>query len=98
MKLTWSPLAIERASENAEYIDQDKPTTAEKWVDKVFNLVERLSEFPESDRVVPEMNSKMFREIISGYYRIIYKHGKSQILVLTVQHGEQILPVEEIQA
>ncbi len=64
MKLTWSPLAIERISEIAEYIAQDKPTTAEKWVDKIFNLVERLSEFPESGRVVPEIDNKMFREII----------------------------------
>ncbi len=98
MKLTWSPLAIERVSEIAEYIAQDKPTAAEKWVDKIFNLVERLSEFPESGRVVPEMNNKMFREIISGNYRIIYKHEKSQILILTVRHGKQILPVEEIKA
>ncbi len=96
MKLTWSPLAIERVSEIAEYIAQDKPTAAEKWVDKIFNLVERLSEFPESGRVVPEMNNKMFREIISGNYRIIYKHKKSEILILTVRHGKQILPVEEI--
>ena len=87
MKLTWSPLAIERVSEIAEYIAQDKPTAAEKWVDKIFNLVERLSEFPESGRVVPEMNNKMFREIISGNYRVIYKHEKAEILILTVRHG-----------
>ena len=98
MKLTWSPLAIERVSEIAEYIAQDKPTAAEKWVDKIFNLVERLSEFPESGRVVPEMNNKMFREIISGNYHVIYKHEKAEILILTVRHGKQILPVEEIKA
>ena len=70
----------------------------EKWVDKIFNLVERLSEFPESGRVVPEINNKMFREIISGNYRIIYKHEKSKVLILTVRHGKQILPIEEIKA
>ncbi len=88
MKLTWSPLARERVSEIAEYIAQDKPTAAEKWVNKIFNLVGRLSEFPESGRVVPEMNNKMFREIISGNYRIIYKHEKSTLLILTVRHGK----------
>ncbi len=98
MKLTWSPLAIERVSEIAEYIAQDKPAAAAKWADKILNLVERLSEFPESGRVVPEMNNKMFREIISGNYRIIYKHEKSEVLILTVRHGKQILPVEEIRA
>ena len=48
MKLIWSPLAIERVSEIAEYIAQDKPGAAAKWVEKIFNIVERLSEFPES--------------------------------------------------
>ncbi|WP_456378993.1 type II toxin-antitoxin system RelE/ParE family toxin [Thiolapillus sp.] len=96
MKLIWSPLAIERVSEIAEYIAQDKPAAAEKWVDKIFNIVERLTEFPESGRVVPEIKNKRFREIISGNYRIIYKLEKSRILILTVRHGKQILPVEEI--
>ena len=96
MKLTWSPLAIERVSEIAEYIAQDKPSAAQRWVDKIFNSVEKLSEFPESGRVVPELNNKMFREIISGNYRIIYKHETSEILILTVRHSKQILPVEEI--
>ena len=98
MKLIWSPLAIERVSEIAKYIAQDKPTAAEKWVDKIFNIVERLTELPESGRVVPEINNKAFREIISGNYRIIYKIEKTSILILTVRHGKQILPVEEIKA
>ncbi len=96
MKLIWSPLAVERVSEIAKYIAQDKPAAAEKWVDNIFNLVERLTEFPESGRVVPEINDKTFREIISGNYRIIYKLEKSKVLILTVRHGKQILPVEEI--
>ncbi len=96
MKLTWSPLAIERVSEIAEYIAQDNPLAAEKWLDKIFLLVERLADFPDSGRVVPEVNNKMFREIISGNYRIIYKHEESEIFILTVRHSKQILPVKEI--
>lgn len=96
MRLIWSPLAIDRISEIAGYIAQDNPAAAEKWVDKIFGLVERLYEFPQSGRVVPEINNKMFREIVSGNYRIIYKYEGQQVLILTVRHGKQILPVEEI--
>jgi len=97
MKLTWSPLAIERISEIANYIAQDNPAAAEKWVDHMFGLVGRLYEFPESGRIVPEIKNKMFREIVSGNYRIIYKHENLEILILTMRHGKQILPVGEIQ-
>lgn len=98
MSLTWSPLAIARISEIVEYIALDNPAAAEKWANKVFALVERLSDFPESGRVVPEIKSKIFREIISGNYRVIYKYEKNEVLILTVRHGKQILPIAEVEA
>lgn len=42
MKIVWSPLAIDRASEIAEYIALDKPSAAEKWIQKLFLKVEQL--------------------------------------------------------
>ncbi|MDO9566088.1 MAG: type II toxin-antitoxin system RelE/ParE family toxin [Candidatus Desulfaltia sp.] len=40
-----SPLAVDRASEIADYIAQDKPSAAEKWIDTVFSKVEQLKTF-----------------------------------------------------
>ena len=53
MKIIWSPLAIDRALEIAEYIAQDKPSAAEKWINMLFSKVERLESYPEIGRVVP---------------------------------------------
>lgn len=98
MRIIWSPLAVERAAEIAEYISRDNPTAAEKWIDTVFSKVEQLKSFPESGRIVPEINSKDFRELIYGNYRIIYRVEKTQVSILTIRHGKQILPIDEIQA
>jgi plasmid stabilization system protein ParE len=98
MKIIWSPLAIDRASEIAEYIAQDKPSAAEKWIDTVFSKVERLKSSPEIGRVVPEIKHDQFRELIYGNYRIIYRNEKEQISILTIRHGKQILPIDEILA
>ena len=92
MRITWSPLAIERISEITEYIAQDNPVAAEKWALNIFDIVGRLIEFPESGRIVPELNKNMFREIISGNYRIIYKIEGEEVYILTVRHGRQLLP------
>jgi len=46
VKIIWSPLAIDRISEIAEYIALDNPAAAEKWVDDIFNSVKRLKNFP----------------------------------------------------
>jgi toxin ParE1/3/4 len=98
MKIIWSPLAIDRASEIAEYIAQDKPSAAEKWTDTVFSKVEQIKSSPEIGRVVPEIRNDQFRELIYGNYRIIYRIEKTQISILTIGHGKQILPIDEILA
>jgi len=96
--LRWSPLAVERVSEIAEYIAQDNPGAAENWVNTVFEKVRKLKIFPESGRVVPETNNRTIRELTYGDYRIIYRLEKERISVLTVRHGKQILSVDEITA
>jgi toxin ParE1/3/4 len=98
MKIIWSPLAIDRASEIAEYIAQDKPSAAEKWINTVFSKVEQRKSSPEIGRVVPEIRNDQFRELIYGNYRIIYRIEKTQISILTIRHGKQILPIDEILA
>jgi len=98
MRIIWSPLAVEKAAEIAEYISRDNPTAAKNWVDTVFSKVEQLKSFPESGRIVPEINNKDFRELIYGNYRIIYRVEKTQVSILTIRHGKQILPIDEIQA
>ena len=98
MKIIWSPLAIDRASEIPEYIAQDKPSAAEKWINTVFSKVEQLDSSPEIGRVVPEIRNDQFRELIYGNYRIIYHVEKKQISILTIRHGKQILPIDEILA
>jgi plasmid stabilization system protein ParE len=96
LKIEWSPLAIQRVSEIADYISLDNPRAAVAWVDCVFDEVQRLSSFPESGRQVPEVNRIDIRELIYGNYRIIYRVSPATVSVLTVRHGKQLLPVEEV--
>ncbi len=96
MRIIWSPLAFDRASEIADYIAQDKPSAAEKWIDTVFSKVEQLKSSPEIGRIVLEIHDSQFRELIYGNYRIIYRIEIKQISILTIRHGRQILPINEI--
>ncbi len=96
MKIIWSPLAINRASEIADYIAQDKPSAAKRWINEVFIKVEQLKSSPQIGRIVPEISDNKFRELIYGNYRIIYRMEIKQISILTIRHGKQILPIDEI--
>ncbi len=77
---------------------RDKPLAAENWVNTIFETVENLSEFPESGRMVPELNRNDIREIIKGNYRIIYKVLNDEIHILTIRHGKRLLDEKVIEA
>jgi len=82
MRILWSPLAVDRVSEIAEYIARDNPAAAEAWTTTVFEKVGGLITFPESGRVVPETNDKRIRELLYGNYRIVYRVEPKRISVL----------------
>lgn len=96
MKLIWSPLAVEQVRDIAAYIALDKPSAAVQWAEKIFNSVERLSDFPESGRVVPEIHRNEIREIVQDNYRVIYKVKPKEILVLVVKSYHQKLEKNEV--
>jgi len=95
MRIVWSPLALERVEDIAQYIAEDKPSAAVEWVEGIFDTVERLSDFPESGRVVPEVGGRRIREVIFGAYRIIYS-VRDQIDILTVRRSSQLLRMSEL--
>jgi toxin ParE1/3/4 len=96
MKIVWSPLALEKASEIVDYISQDKPLAADNWIHTVFSKVDHLRANPEIGRIAPEINGRQFRALIYGNYRIIYHIGIKKFSILTIRHGKQILPIDEI--
>ncbi|MCI5123508.1 MAG: type II toxin-antitoxin system RelE/ParE family toxin [Candidatus Electrothrix sp. AR5] len=96
MKIIWSPLAVDRVAEIAQYISSDNPTAARNWIKTVFAEVELLKSSPKIGRIVPELKQEDFREVILGNYRIIYRVEKKSVSILTIRHGKQILPVEEL--
>lgn len=95
MRIVWSPLALERVEDIAQYIAEDKPSAAVEWVDGLFDTVERLADFPESGRIVPEVGARRVREVVFGAYRIIYS-VKDQIDILTVRRSSQLLRMSEL--
>jgi plasmid stabilization system protein ParE len=96
LKVGWTRLAVERAYEEARYIAEDKPEAALRWLDGLFKSTDRLEHFPKSGRVVREIGSEEYREIIYRSHRIIYRVERSAISILTVRGSAQLLDLSEI--
>jgi plasmid stabilization system protein ParE len=96
VKIVWSPLAIERAYEEAQFIAEDKPEAALRWLDKLFEATDRLEMFPESGSIVPEITLPEYRQIIYRSHRVIYRIEKNQVSILTVRSSSQQLKRAEV--
>jgi len=71
-----------------EFIAFDSALYAHKVIQSIVNHIQQLETFPESGRVVPELNDDSIREIIHDNYRIIYRI-KNAIEVIAIIHAKR---------
>ena len=95
MQVVWTDPALECVGEVAVYIARDDPDAADRWTAELFDAVERLADFPESGRMVPELGARDVRELIFGAYRVFYRL-RSAVEVLSVRHGSQLIRRDEV--
>lgn len=92
--LIWTRRAIEDVQSIRQFIAQDSPHYALLVTQQLIASVERLPAFPQSGRVVPEVNDPAVREVIHGTYRIVYRLIHGEIHILTVHHTARLLNLE----
>lgn len=94
MPLVWTRRAIEDVQSIRQFIAQDSSHYALLVTQQLIASVERLPAFPQSGRIVPEVNDPAVREVIHGNYRIVYRLIHDQIHILTVHHTARLLRLE----
>jgi len=98
MRIDWSRSAREDIRDIHRYIAKDSPHYALQFADRVVKAVERLKDFPESGRQVPEARPLMVRELLIQEYRILYKPElPERVLIVAVIHGRRDLMRREQQ-
>lgn len=73
------------------YADQHVPDVGERLLREVVDQVERLADFPESGRIVPEFGVDQLREIIHPPFRIVYRLDDDRVRVVRVWRSERQL-------
>jgi plasmid stabilization system protein ParE len=91
-QVSWSPSSLLDLDSIAEFIARDSPHYAGLFVQSIVVHVEKLSEFPQSGRVVPEYGREELREFIFENYRIVYRVRVDLIEVAAVVYGSKQLP------
>jgi plasmid stabilization system protein ParE len=88
-KIIWSPGARDDLCNIVLTIAADSPERAERLGYRLMQQTDKLQEFPEIGRQVPEQRNPNIREIIIAPYRVIYRlQQKEQVVeIARIWHG-----------
>ena len=73
------------------YADQSVPDVGDRLVRGVIKRVERLADFPESGRVVPEFDAPRLREVIQPPFRIVYRLDEDRVRIVRVWRSARLM-------
>jgi plasmid stabilization system protein ParE len=86
-KVIWAPSALKDADSIAEFIARDSVDRAALFILRLIEATDRLQNFPNSGRIIREIDDTNSREIIYGSYRIMYKVNNEDVWITGIVHG-----------
>ncbi|MCI0354632.1 MAG: type II toxin-antitoxin system RelE/ParE family toxin [Acidobacteria bacterium] len=89
MTVVWTEESRRDLSEIREYISLDSPPSADRVLRQIIDSTQRLKQFPESGRRVPESPNTDLREVVVPPYRVIYAVQEGAVVILGVAHGRR---------
>lgn len=93
-RVVWSPRAVEDLEAIVQYIAADSTAYAAAVVETILSTTRKLSPFPFSGRVVPELGDENIREWFAYSYRIIYQIEQETVTIAAVIHGKRLVRSE----
>ncbi len=90
MRITWSEPAIADLDAIHDFIARDSSHYATRFVERLIEATEQLTDLPKVGRVVPEGDGR-HREILEPPYRIIYRVEADRVYIIRVVHGARDL-------
>lgn len=79
----------------AWYRGQQAPEVGDRLIREITSQIERIIEFPESGRVVPEFNIENLREIIFAPFRIVYRLDGNKLKIIRIWRSERLMKMPE---
>jgi plasmid stabilization system protein ParE len=91
-RLIWSPRSIRDLESIHQHIALDAPAYADLVVHRLVVAPDRLRQFPESGRVVPERGQPEIRELIVRPFRVVYRLRGDAVEIVTVFRASRQFP------
>ena len=90
-QIIWSDSSIDDLRAIGEFYERSSPAYASIIVTELYTSVSQLRDYPQSGRIVPELNEQPIRELVVRGFRIVYKLTRDKVRIVTVLHSRQDL-------
>lgn len=93
-RLVWTSEAVADIESIRDYIARTSPRYGALTAARLIQSMASIRQFPESGRIVPEVNRPEIREVIYGAFRLVYRYRRENDLaeVLTVFRATRRFP------
>jgi len=88
----WSETAEKDLVSIIEHIARENPLQASKIFGDIRKIAANLRTFPDRGRIIPELKDQgitLYRELIIGPWRMIYRVSEDRVYVLSVLDSRQ---------
>jgi plasmid stabilization system protein ParE len=92
IEVRWTEQATDDLAAIRAFIARDSVAYALSVTERLYSAVGQLREFPDSGRVVPELQRDEIRELIRAPFRIVYRRAPELVEILTVFHAAREFP------
>lgn len=88
-EIRWTEKASNHLQSIHDYIARDSKIYATRFVKSLIKATGKLEAMPYCGRIVPELESYGFREVIYQNYRIVYRiiESSKDVEIVGVVHG-----------
>ena len=90
-EIVWTEPALNDLDASADYIALDNPAAAKQLIQKIFDHVGQLVQYPENGSIPQELRNRRYRQIIEPPCRIFYRFDGERVFVVYVMRSERQL-------
>ena len=94
-RLIWTRRAIDDLEHLLTYIERDAPLAAKRLAKRIVERAESLQDHPHLGGFVLEDDTRTYREILQGPYRLIYREQVDVVYLITIHHAARLLEIDE---
>src|SRR3954453_15924173 len=95
-RIVWAMKAAEEYGAAVEYVAHEAPIAAKRLAQRIMRRIRSLRRFPDRGGYLPEDDSRTYRQLIEGNYRIIYRREKEAVIIASIYHGARLLNADDL--